>query len=70
MTRDSELQAAINAKCVECTCGMRGEIRDCRLRSCPLWAHRPYQRAKAASCSAPARQGRQLDVFEVLEAMA
>lgn len=70
MTREGELQAAINAKCTECSGGMRGEIRDCRLKNCPLWAHRPYQRAKAASCSGTARQGRQLNVFEVLEAMA
>lgn len=66
MTREDELQAAINTKCLECSGGMRNEVRDCRLKSCALWPHRPYQRARVATCRAEPR-GKQIDVFDVLE---
>jgi len=69
MTRENELQAAITCKCLECSCGMRGEVRDCKLKSCALWPYRPYQRAKVVSAARETPRGRQMDVFEVLEAI-
>lgn len=47
------LRLAITAKCWSCVCGdadpnPRGRIRDCACsKTCPLWPHRPYQRADA-----------------------
>lgn len=34
---------AVKAKCLDCTCDQREEIRDCRAFTCPLWKVRPYQ---------------------------
>lgn len=39
---------AIKAKCLDCSHYDRAEISLCRVRTCPLWAYRPYQ-AKDAS---------------------
>lgn len=39
------LRMAINAKCWECSCEQRSEIRDCSITACPLWPVRPYQSA-------------------------
>lgn len=41
-------RSAIKLKCLECVCWQRMEggednIRDCSVRSCPLWALRPFQ---------------------------
>lgn len=42
------LMRAIRAKCLDCCCGVRAEVRGCRIEHCPLW---PYR------CAAePARQ--------------
>ncbi len=35
---------AIKAKCIDCTCGHRCEIRECPSNECPLWRFRPYQK--------------------------
>lgn len=37
------LRKAINAKCWDCACENRTEIRDCEVKNCPLWNVRPYQ---------------------------
>jgi hypothetical protein len=36
---------AIKAKCQECVCWeeMVSRIGQCTVRSCPIWAYRPYQ---------------------------
>jgi hypothetical protein len=34
---------AVKAKCLDCTCDQREEIRDCEAFTCPLWEVRPYQ---------------------------
>ncbi len=36
-------QAAVTAKCLDCTCCQRAEIRQCPVIECPLWPYRPYQ---------------------------
>lgn len=38
------LRAAINAKCVECCCGSKAEVRRCEIETCPLWPVRPFQK--------------------------
>ena len=34
---------AVKAKCLDCTCDQRDEIRNCEAFTCPLWSVRPYQ---------------------------
>ena len=33
---------ALRAKCLDCVCWERAEVRDCTSQNCPLWVHRPY----------------------------
>jgi hypothetical protein len=40
-------RAAINAKCLDCTCYQRLEIRSCAVTGCPLYPYRPYKAAIA-----------------------
>lgn len=35
---------AIVAKCLECCCNDRDEVRNCQVYTCPLYEVRPYQR--------------------------
>ncbi len=37
------MRAAVNSKCLDCTCFQVKEIRDCSVHGCPLWKYRPYQ---------------------------
>ena len=34
---------AINAKCYECTCEQRNEVKHCQIEDCPLWPLWPWQ---------------------------
>jgi hypothetical protein len=43
----SGLTEAVKAKCLDCSCWQIAEITDCRVFTCPLWAHRPYQKEAA-----------------------
>lgn len=40
----ASLRAAINAKCIECCCGQKAEVRRCEIRTCSLWEVRPFQK--------------------------
>jgi hypothetical protein len=31
---------AIKAKCLDCCCGDRAEVKECQARNCPLWQYR------------------------------
>ena len=31
---------AIRAKCLDCCCGIRGEVRKCPIKKCSLWIYR------------------------------
>ncbi len=37
---------AIRAKCLECSCGSRTEVRICEITKCPLWHYRMGKRPK------------------------
>jgi hypothetical protein len=37
----------VKAKCLDCACWQIPEITDCRVFTCPLWAHRPYKKEAA-----------------------
>lgn len=37
---------AIRAKCLDCTCGQMGEIRECPIVDCPLYEYRMGHRPK------------------------
>ena len=34
---------AIKAKCLDCCCGDRGEVKECPVKDCPLWQYRKWQ---------------------------
>ena len=48
------LRASVNAFCLECLWLDAGAIRDCGVRSCPLWNVRPYQPRKGRQAPAEA----------------
>ena len=31
---------AIRAKCLDCTCGQAGEVKNCQIKTCHLWPYR------------------------------
>ena len=33
-------QKAIRAKCIDCCCGQKAEVKLCEIKSCPLWWYR------------------------------
>jgi len=35
---------AIRAKCLDCSGGMRNEVKNCKLERCPLWPYRMGKR--------------------------
>ncbi len=37
---------AIRAKCLDCTCGHPAEVRNCTIKSCPLYPYRMGHRPK------------------------
>ncbi len=39
---------AIRAKCIDCCCGQRAEVRRCQLTACPLWPFRLGKNPRAA----------------------
>ena len=34
---------SIKAKCLDCCCWQKNEIKLCPVEQCPLWKYRPYQ---------------------------
>jgi hypothetical protein len=43
--------AALKAKCIDCAAGYQLEITNCRIKSCPLWRYRPYQKKGATNAA-------------------
>lgn len=41
------LRSAINAKCLDCHCWQRTEVRDCPAADCSLYPYRPYQKGSS-----------------------
>lgn len=37
------MKSAITLACVECSGGQKGEVAKCTIKTCPLWAFRPYK---------------------------
>ena len=37
------MRAAVDSKCLDCTCWQKREIQLCPCITCPLWCYRPYQ---------------------------
>ncbi len=37
---------AIRAKCIDCCCGDRKEVRECSIKNCPLYPYRMGKRPK------------------------
>ena len=40
MSKADELQAAIRAKCLECSGGSKNQVKGCGIKDCPLWVYR------------------------------
>lgn len=40
---------AIRAKCIDCMCGNKAEVRRCPCENCPLWPFRTGHRPKQGS---------------------
>lgn len=38
---------AIRAKCIDCCCGEKKEVRECNMAECPLWPYRMGKRPTA-----------------------
>lgn len=51
------LRAAINAKCVECCCGSKVEVKRCAITACPLWEVRPFQPKQRHKSGGPVPDG-------------
>lgn len=53
---------AIRAKCLDCCCGAKQEVRFCSLKKCPLHPYRMGHRPKTASDTAevPETENRQI----------
>jgi hypothetical protein len=47
------LPDAVKLKCLDCAGFERKEVRDCVIVACPLYPHRPYQRAKGKNPNDP-----------------
>lgn len=41
---------AIRAKCLDCCCGQRNEVKQCPAKNCPLW---PYRLGKEVEQNTP-----------------
>ena len=51
------LRAAIKAKCLDCVCWEKNEVKKCTVVTCPLWLYRPYgkdKKARSVKSGAPA----------------
>jgi hypothetical protein len=44
--KKGNLPTAVKLTCLECSQFVRQEIRDCTIRWCPLFPHRPYHTLK------------------------
>lgn len=43
----------VHAKCLDCCCYQRIDVKLCPATACPLWAIRPYQQADFETSSPP-----------------
>ena len=62
------LRAAINAKCVDCCCGQKAEVRRCQITACSLWSVRPYQSKEQTGPKKPQPAWLRRDAAKAMEA--
>lgn len=48
-TRNLTRSQAIKFNCLDCSGGIVVEVRECIIKTCPLWVFRPYQNQILAS---------------------
>jgi hypothetical protein len=53
------LAAAVKLKCLECSCWVRQEVRDCVITDCALYPFRPYQALRGGNPNDPGKSGAQ-----------
>ena len=46
-TRELTRSQAIKFNCLDCSGGLTAEVRDCEIKTCPLWVFRPYQKSNS-----------------------
>ena len=46
-TRELTRSQAIKFNCLDCYGGYTAEVRDCVIKTCPLWVFRPYQKSNS-----------------------
>jgi hypothetical protein len=51
------LTAAVQLKCLECSCWVRQEVRDCAITDCALYPFRPYQGLRGGNPNDPGKAG-------------
>ena len=70
--REKRLTAleAIRAKCIDCCCGNKAEVRRCTATSCPLHPYRMGKRPKSAGPRTPAQREADRKNGERLAALA
>ena len=44
---------AVKAKCLDCCCYQRDQVRNCQSTACPLYAFRPFQAENGTDEDAP-----------------
>jgi hypothetical protein len=47
------MPAAVKLLCLDCSGWQRREVRDCAIVGCPMYPHRPYQRAEGKNPNDP-----------------
>jgi hypothetical protein len=43
--RNLTRSSAIKFHCLDCSGGYVAEVRDCHIKTCPLWCFRPYSKS-------------------------
>ncbi len=55
---------AVRAKCMECSCDSRREVRNCRIKDCPLY---PYRDIEAIGLNTDKPIKEQISIFDYVK---
>ena len=58
---------AIRAKCLDCCCGQKNEVRLCPACNCPLWPYRMGKRPSKESIEESRRDEKTLDSYDFVD---
>ena len=60
------LLSDIRGKCLDCCCGSRKLVDECRVRECRLWKHRKGLQGVQVAAQLPDTIEGQMDIFEMV----